>query len=89
MQMTVQEVLNDRLHKYDEAIKASCEPEFKGYMKGWHDAYRDILEIMEQNDFNTNQVLIDTIKREEIAKKKAKQNKGKIIKLELDREETI
>lgn len=64
MKETVEEVINSRMHRYDDLIQASCSEEFHGFMKGWYSAYQDILEIMKQNDFDTEQVLIDYEKRD-------------------------
>ena len=60
---TLNEVINLRQHKYDEDRKnPSFTDFFKGYHSGWFDAYRDFSQILEQNGFNMDVVIIDNDK---------------------------
>ena len=45
--ISLKDVIELRGHKYDEQMKCSCADEWKGYMKGWSLAYKDLLEILE------------------------------------------
>lgn len=62
--MTLREVIDDRQHKYNEQLGASCSDQWKGYMIGWHNAYKDLAEILEQNGFNIEQIVFDRIPRD-------------------------
>ena len=57
---TLNEIINLRQHKYDEDRKNDSFTNFyRGYMEGWYNAYGDLKEILEQNGFNLNVVIID------------------------------
>lgn len=58
--MTLKQIINCRGHKYDEDIlnHVSMADYSAGYQMGWKEAYRDIKEILEQNGFNMNQIVI-------------------------------
>lgn len=60
-QMTLKEVIEKRQHKCDDDIRCSCNEFYKGYMVGWYWAYQDLLDILEQNNFDINQVVIKEI----------------------------
>ena len=59
MKLTLKEVIEKRQHKYDKDLKCSCNEWYKGYMCGWYSAYQDLSEILEQNGFDMNQIVID------------------------------
>lgn len=59
MQMNLQEVIENRQHRYDESIRWQQTDWWKGYMTGWYWAYKDLAEILEQNGFDTTQLVID------------------------------
>ena len=49
--MTLKELINLRKEKESGIF---LDQFWKGYSKGWEDAYRDIEEILEQNGFDMN-----------------------------------
>ncbi len=49
--MTLKELIDIRKKK-DSCM--AMDKFWKGYSKGWEDAYRDIEEILEQNGFDLN-----------------------------------
>ena len=53
--MTLLEIINSRGNKY---TPCSCSEFQKGYETGWHWAYQDLKEILEQNGFDMNVVVI-------------------------------
>lgn len=59
MRMTLKEVIEKRQHKHDDKMNCSCSEEYKGYMRGWYWAYQDILEILNQQGFDVDQIVID------------------------------
>ena len=61
MQLTLKEVIEKRQHKYDKDLKCSCNEWYKGHMCGWYSAYQDLSEILEQNGFDVNQIVIDKL----------------------------
>ena len=52
--MTLKELI-DRRKRKDRGI--FLDQFWKGYSKGWEDAYRDIEEILEQHGFDMNIVI--------------------------------
>lgn len=57
---TLNEIINLRQHKYDKDIKNNTYTMFyQVYMNGWYYAYQDLKEILEQNGFNTNVIVMD------------------------------
>jgi virulence-associated protein VapD len=56
--MTLKELIKVRKNKFDEQKQASCADLHKGYMCGWENAYQDLEEILTQNGFDTNIIVI-------------------------------
>lgn len=57
--MTLGELIEKRGHKYDEQIgRTSVADWYAGYMLGWRWAYQDLKEILEQNGFDMNCIVI-------------------------------
>lgn len=57
---TLNEIITLRQNKFNEDIKNTSLTEFwRGYAQGWCFAYRDLKEILEQNGFDMNVVVID------------------------------
>ena len=54
--MTLLEIMELRQNKYKPC---SCSDFQKGYETGWYWAYQDLKEILEQNGFDLNVVVID------------------------------
>lgn len=54
--MTLKELIN--LRKKKDSCMA-MDKFWKGYSKGWEDAYRDIEEILEQRGFDMNTVVME------------------------------
>ena len=50
--MTIAELIELRYHQQDEETKESF---YKGYTKGWQDAYDDIRAILEHYGFDMEQ----------------------------------
>lgn len=59
--MTLKDLLDQRGHKFDKEIHCPCSDHWKGYMTGWHNAYRDIREILEYNGFDMNLIAIPEV----------------------------
>lgn len=58
MKMSLLQIINIREHKYDNHI-GTYKSEFEdGYESGWRMAYQDLREILEQNNFDMNQLVI-------------------------------
>ena len=59
MKTTLKELIQLRQSKYDGETQNKTYSEFwQGYMDGWCQAYKDLLEILNQNDFDTNVIVI-------------------------------
>ena len=56
--MKLAQLINIRGNKFAEDVKYSCTDFHKGYMEGWRWAYKDLKEILEQNGFDMNVVVI-------------------------------
>lgn len=56
--MTLKELIKLRMNKFDEYKQASCSIGWKEYMCGWESAYQVLEEILEQNGFDTDIVVI-------------------------------
>lgn len=57
-QMTLREVIEKRQHKYDKEYPHCHSERRKQYMTGWYWAYQDLLEILEQHNFDMNQIVV-------------------------------
>ena len=56
---TLKDIIALRSSKYVDDAKNSSYTEFwKGYFEGWADAYQDLKEILEQNKFNLDALVI-------------------------------
>ena len=53
--MTLLEIIESRGNKY---TSSSCSEFQKGYETGWYWAYQDLKEILEQNCFDMNVIVI-------------------------------
>lgn len=57
---TLNEIITLRQNKYNEDRQNPSFTEFwQGYHEGWYHAYKDLKEILEQNGFDLNVVVID------------------------------
>ena len=56
---TLEEVIQIRQNKYNKEKQNKTYTEFwQGYMEGWYCAYKDLIEILEQNGFDSNLIVI-------------------------------
>lgn len=56
---TLGEIIHIRQNKYNDALRNPSISEFwNGYHNGWFNAYRDLKEILEQNGFNLDVLVI-------------------------------
>ena len=56
---TLKDIIALRSSKYVDDAKNSSYTEFwQGYFEGWADAYQDLKEILEQNKFNLDALVI-------------------------------
>lgn len=56
---TLKEVIQIRQHKYDKERQNQSYTEFwQGYMEGWYWAYKDLIEILEQNGFDSDLIVV-------------------------------
>lgn len=53
--MTLEEIIELRQNKH---TKAPCSEFWEGYREGWYLAYDDLKEILRQNEFDMNVVVI-------------------------------
>lgn len=61
---TLREVIDIRQHKFERDLRCTPVEWWKGYYTGWFWAYKDLLEILEQNRFDLDAVVItDAVKR--------------------------
>lgn len=56
--MTLKEVIVSRQNKGDSHRQGVSEPWWDGYYTGWYWAYKDLMEILEQNGFDLDSVVI-------------------------------
>ena len=50
--MTLKEFLEYREHRFDKEAGYGCSDTYAAYKEGWHDACRDIQEVLEAHGFN-------------------------------------
>ena len=50
--MTLREFLEYREHRFDKERGYGCSEHYSGYKEGWHDACRDIREVLERHGFD-------------------------------------
>lgn len=53
--LTLKEIIELRQNRYK---KEPCSEYWEGYKSGWYWAYEDLKEILEQNDFDMDIVVI-------------------------------
>ena len=57
---TLREVIQIRQHKYDKDRRnITCSESWRSYMDGWYSAYGDLTEILEQNGFDLDVVVVE------------------------------
>lgn len=60
MTLTLKDIIDRRGNKYDDDIlnQVSMSEFWSGYQVGWKMAYQDLREILDQNGFDKDQVVI-------------------------------
>ena len=56
--MTLREFLEYREHRFDKEHNCPCSEHYAGYREGWHDAARDIREVLEHWGVDMNMIVI-------------------------------
>lgn len=60
--MTLKEIIEIRQHKFDSYRRGiPIGGYWTGYCEGWYLAYKDLAEILEQNGFDLNTIVIKEI----------------------------
>ena len=59
--MTLREIILLRQNKFDEGMRKVGSEYWQGYQAGWFNAYRDLTEILKQNGFDLDTIVIRRI----------------------------
>lgn len=55
--MTLREFLEYRKNRFKKEHNCPSSDHYKGYREGWHDACRDIIEVLEAHGFDLDMPL--------------------------------